>query len=87
ITAFGTTSQGQAHRLGLWTLLTSRLETNTVSFQVGLDGTLCMPGEVIAVADANKAGRRIGGRIRSMNGRVVVLDKPPTAAAGDTLTV
>ncbi|MEK6386836.1 MAG: host specificity protein J [Paraburkholderia tropica] len=87
ITAFGTTSQGQAHRLGLWTLLTSRLETNTVSFQVGLDGTLCMPGEVIAVADVNKAGRRIGGRIRSMSGRTVVLDKPPTAAAGDTLTV
>ncbi|MFX1765166.1 host specificity protein J [Paraburkholderia sp. A1RI-2L] len=87
ITAFGTTSQAQAHRLGLWTLLTSRYETNTVSFQVGLDGTLCMPGEVIAVADANKAGRRIGGRIRSMAGATVVLDKAPTAAAGDTLTV
>ncbi|MFD1556042.1 host specificity protein J [Paraburkholderia silviterrae] len=87
ITAFGTTSQAQAHRLGLWTLLTSRYETNTVSFQVGLDGTLCMPGEVIAVADVNKAGRRIGGRIRSMSARAVVLDKAPTAAAGDTLTV
>ncbi|MFP4889304.1 host specificity protein J [Paraburkholderia sp. EG304] len=87
ITAFGTTSQGQAHRLGLWTLLTSRYETNTVSFQVGLDGTLCMPGEVIAVADSNKSGRRIGGRIRSMSGATVVLDKAPTAAAGDTLTV
>lgn len=88
ITAFGTTSQGQAHRLGLWTLLTSRYETNTVSFQVGLDGTLCAPGDIIAVADANKAGRRIGGRIRSMNGVTVVLDKAPaTAAATDTLTV
>ncbi|CAD6536466.1 hypothetical protein LMG27952_03153 [Paraburkholderia hiiakae] len=87
ITAFGTTSQAQAHRLGLWTLLTSRYETNTVSFQVGLDGTLCTPGEVIAVADSNKAGRRIGGRIRSMSGRTVVLDKAPTASPGDTLTV
>lgn len=87
ITAFGTTSQGQAHRLGLWTLLTSRYETNTVSFQVGLDGTLSAPGEVIAVADSNKAGRRIGGRVRSMSGATVVLDKAPTAAAGDTLTV
>lgn len=87
ITAFGTTSQGQAHRLGLWTLLTSRYETNTITFQPGLDAQLCAPGEVIAVADSNKAGRRMGGRIRSMNGRAVVLDKAPTAAAGDKLTV
>ncbi|WP_018435363.1 host specificity protein J [Paraburkholderia atlantica] len=87
ITAFGTTSQGQAHRLGLWTLLTSRYETNTVSFQVGLDGTLAAPGDVIAVADANKAGRQTGGRVRSMNGATVVLDRAPTAAAGDSLTV
>ncbi|MDR5825823.1 host specificity protein J [Caballeronia sp. LZ043] len=87
ITAFGTTSQGQAHRLGLWTLLTSRYETNTVSFEVGLDGTLCPPGTIIAVADPAKAGRRTGGRIRAAAGRVVTLDKAPTLAAGDTLTV
>lgn len=87
ITAFGTTSQGQAHRLGLWTLLTSRYETNTVSFNVGLDGTLCPPGSVIAVADPAKAGRRTGGRIRASNGRVITLDKAPTVAAGDKLTV
>ncbi|MDR5825782.1 host specificity protein J [Caballeronia sp. LZ043] len=87
ITAFGTTSQGQAHRLGLWTLLTSRYETNTVSFQVGLDATLCPPGTVIAVADPAKAGRRTGGRLRAAAGRIVTLDKAPTIAAGDTLTV
>ncbi|WP_414446865.1 host specificity protein J [Burkholderia sp. 22PA0099] len=87
ITSFGTTSQGQAHRLGLWTLLTSRYETNTVSFDVGLDGMLCAPGDVIAVADANKAGRRIGGRIRSMDGNSVVLDKMPAVVGGDELTV
>ncbi len=87
ITAFGTTSQGQAHRLGLWTLLTSRYETDTVTFDVGLDGTLCSPGDVIAIADSKKAGRRIGGRIRSMHGAEVVLDKAPAAAASDSLTV
>ncbi|SDR19257.1 Phage-related protein, tail component [Paraburkholderia fungorum] len=87
ITAFGTTSQGQAHRLGLWTLLTSRYETNTVTFSVGLDGTRCSPGQVIAIADPAKAGRRIGGRIKSAVGRVVTLDKAPTTVAGDTLTV
>lgn len=86
ITAFGTTSQGQAHRLGLWTLLTSRYETNTVSFSVGLDATLCAPGQIIAVADPSKAGKRIGGRIRSVSGRNVTLDKAPATAAGDTFT-
>jgi len=87
ITAFGTTSQGQAHRLGAWMLLTSRYETNTVSFSVGLDATLCAPGQIIAVADPAKAGKRIGGRIRSVAGRAITLDKAPTTAAGDTLTV
>lgn len=87
ITAFGTTSQGQAHRLGLWSLLTSRYETNTVSFQVGLDANLCMPGDIIAVADPRKAGRRIGGRIRSASGAVVTLDKAPAVSVGDRLTV
>jgi predicted phage tail protein len=86
ITAFGTTSQGQAHRLGLWTLLTSRYETNTVSFSVGLDATLCAPGQIIAVADPSKAGKRIGGRIRSVSGRNITLDKAPATAAGDTFT-
>jgi predicted phage tail protein len=86
ITAFGITSQAQAHRLGLWTLLTSRYETNTVSFSVGLDGTLCAPGQVIAVADPRKAGRRIGGRVRAVAGRNITLDKAPTVSAGDTLT-
>lgn len=86
ITAFGTTSQGQAHRLGLWTLLTSRYETNTVSFAVGLDGTLCAPGQVIAIADPAKAGKRIGGRVRAVIGATVTLDKAPSISAGDILT-
>lgn len=87
ITAFGVTSQGQAHRVGLWTLLTSRYETNTVSFQVGLDGTVCAPGQIIAVADPAKAGRRMGGRMRAVSGRNITLDKAPAVVAGDTLTV
>ncbi|TGN96132.1 DUF1983 domain-containing protein [Burkholderia sp. USMB20] len=88
ITAFGTTSQGQAHRLGLWAIHSSRLETQTVSFSVGLDGTMAAPGEVIAVADAKKAGRRIGGRIRGMSDlSTVVLDKAPVVKVGDDLTV
>lgn len=86
VTAFGCTSQAQAHRVGQWILLTSRYEAGTVSFQVGMDGVLVGPGQVIAIADPRKAGRRIGGRIRSASGAVVVLDKAPAVAPGDRFT-
>lgn len=86
VTAFGCTSQAQAHRLGRWLLLTSRYESGTVSFKVGMDGVLVGPGQVIAIADPRKAGRRIGGRIRAAAGDVVTLDKAPTVAPGDRFT-
>ncbi|WP_334051015.1 phage tail protein [Burkholderia cepacia] len=86
VTAFGCTSQAQAHRLGRWLLLTSRYESGTVSFKVGMDGVLVGPGQVIAIADPRKAGRRIGGRIRAAAGNIVTLDKAPTVAPGDRFT-
>ena len=36
VAAMGCTSRGQAHRLGKWTLLTEREETETVTFSTGL---------------------------------------------------
>ncbi|KWU26773.1 host specificity protein J [Burkholderia cenocepacia] len=86
VTAFGCTSQAQAHRLGRWLLLTSRYESGTVTFKVGMDGVLVGPGQVVAIADPRKAGRRIGGRIRAAAGNVVTLDKAPTVAPGDRFT-
>ncbi|QNB10830.1 host specificity protein J [Paraburkholderia tropica] len=87
ISAFGCTSQGQAQRVGQWALLTSRLETETVTFQVGLDATIVSPGKVFKVADPNRAGRRNSGRIRAVSGRTVTLDKAPIVNVGDTLTI
>lgn len=87
ITAFGCTSQGQAHRVGKWALLTSQMETGGTNFQVGLDGTLTFPGQVIEVADSSRGGRRFAGRLTDGDVRSVTVDSPPTAAAGDTLTV
>lgn len=87
ISAFGCASQGQAQRAGKWTLLTSRLETETLTFQVGLDSILVGPGQIIGIADPNRAGRRAGGRVKAVNGRAVTLDKAPAVAAGDTLTI
>lgn len=91
ITAFGCTSRGQARRVARWLLLSEKLLTNTVAFSVGIDGTFAVPGQIIRVADKYRAGRRIGGRIVSMNAAKtqVTIDRLPTPlpVIGDTLTV
>jgi len=89
ITAFGCTSRSQAQRVGHWSILTSRYETNAVTFSVGLDGTLAQPGQIIAVADPARAGRRLGGRVHSATDTAhITVDKlMAQAAIGDTFTV
>ncbi|TWC11427.1 putative phage tail protein [Pseudomonas sp. SJZ085] len=87
ITATGCTSQAQAQRIGKWALLTNRLETESVGFSVGLDGTLARPGQIIRIADNDRAGRRIGGRLRSATLDTLVLDADVTAFPGDTITL
>lgn len=86
ITAFGCTSQGQAQRIGRWLLLTNKLETETVTFSVGLDGVLVRPGQVVRVADNFRAGRRIGGRLRNATREILVLDAAVEVSLGDTIT-
>lgn len=87
ISATGCTSQAQAQRIGKWALLTNRLETESVTFSVGLDGTLARPGQIIRVADNDRAGRRIGGRLRAATLDTLTLDAEVTATAGDTITL
>lgn len=86
VTAVGCHSRSQAQRIGNHILYTESLETETVSFAVGLDVLSCMPGDVIQVADPARAGRRNGGRVKSATADTLVLDKLPEAIApGDTL--
>jgi len=87
IVAFGCTSRGQAQRVGLYHLYTSRMETGAVAFSVGLDGVIPQPGSLIKIADRNRAGRYIGGRIAAATETAVTLDRGHPAKAGDTLTV
>lgn len=87
IKAFGCTSQSMAQRLGRWMLLTNRLETETVTFSVGLDGVLVSPGSIIRIADNHRAGRRIGGRIRDVTLNSAVLDADVEVNPGDLFTV
>lgn len=87
ITAFGCVSQGQAQRLGHYTLLTNQVETGTIQFSVGLDGTLARPGQIIRVADQHYAGKPIGGRVKAATAESITVDDDLTVAAGDKLVV
>ena len=87
VSAFGCSSRAQANRVGKWLLLTSRMETRSVSFAVGLDSCRVRPGNIIRVADQHLAGRRIGGRIRSATATVVTVDAELGVRPGDRLTV
>ncbi|GHX29818.1 Phage-related protein, tail component [Vibrio cholerae] len=87
VIAFGCTSRGQAQRIGLYLLYTSRMETGTVAFSVGLDGIIPQPGSIIKIADRNRAGRQIGGRISQSGANFIVTDREHPAKVGDTINV
>nr|DAS54761.1 MAG TPA: tail protein [Caudoviricetes sp.] len=76
MTAYGCTSRGQAHRYGKWVLETSRLEQCSITFTVGRQGLMHLPGDIIEVADNNYAGKVLGGRVVAINGKKVTLDQP-----------
>ena len=76
ITAYGCTSRGQAHRYGKWVLETSRLEQCTITFVVGRQGLLHLPGDIIEIADNDFAGKTLGGRVVAISGKKVTLDQP-----------
>lgn len=92
IRAIGCYSQGQAHRLGKWLLLTEASLTDTVTFSVALDsGLILRPGTVFDLADPVKSGTRRSGRISSATTTEITIDsstdlsvtltKSPTIAA------
>ena len=86
VTAFGCTSRGQAHRTALWLLQTEKLETKTVTFTVGAEGLMHIPGDIIKVADTHYAGTNIGGRVLAVNGKTVTLDREITLSGNSYLS-
>ncbi|HBX2748065.1 TPA: DUF1983 domain-containing protein [Klebsiella pneumoniae] len=84
MTAIGCTRQSEAHRKGLWGILTNNKD-RMVEIDVGLDGRIPQPGYIIALADELLAGRVNGGRISAVNGQVITLDRDVDAKPGDRL--
>ncbi|HIH2384351.1 TPA: TipJ family phage tail tip protein [Klebsiella aerogenes] len=84
VTAIGCTRQSEAHRKGLWAILTNNKD-RVVEIDVGLDGRIPQPGYIIGLGDERLAGRVNGGRISAVNGRVITLDRDIDAKEGDRL--
>ncbi|HBN7887131.1 TPA: phage tail protein [Pseudomonas aeruginosa] len=84
VAAIGCTRESEAQRRGKWAILTNS-QDRTVTFRIGMDGAIPLPGWVIPVADALLAGREIGGRISAVAGRVITLDRDTQVKAGDRL--
>lgn len=86
-TAIGCTSRGQAHRAGKWLLYSERLETETVTFQAGFDGTYVFPGAIIQTVDPPRSGKRFGGRVVAATVNDVTIDAPVLIEANKTYSI
>jgi hypothetical protein len=77
VTAFASTSKGQAYRFGRWILETERLLTETVTFQTDMEGLALRPGEAFGVYDNFRNNLSQGGRIVGLStGRsLITLDR------------
>jgi predicted phage tail protein len=87
VRAMGTTSQGQAQRIGRWMLLTNQLETSTVSFKVATEGNFILPGEIIGIADPARQGKRFGGRVVDATTSAITIDAPFSFIAGKSYSL
>ena len=75
IKAIGCYSQGQAHRLGKWTLLSEQNLTETCEFAVAIEsGIVVRPGMVVDIADPMRGGTRRSGRVSSATTTVITID-------------
>jgi len=84
VAGIGCTTRGQAYRVGKYILTSERLETETISFECGLDGTMVFPGAIFKTLDANRAGARFGGRlINVLTLSSIEIDSSITLSSGE----
>ncbi len=75
INTFGTTSRGQAQRVGKWFLQTQNNQTESVVFETNIAaGSVLRIGHIIGIADRVKASARRGGLVKSATVSQITLD-------------
>lgn len=85
--AFGCTSRGQANRVGRWILYTESYQSEIINFQVGIDSALVMPGDIVMIHDTQRAGKRVGGRLKSCDKTMAELDSSVDVQPGSTISI
>tara|TARA_R100000388_G_scaffold29710_2_gene23050 strand:+ start:4223 stop:7588 length:3366 start_codon:yes stop_codon:yes gene_type:complete len=74
IKAVGTTSRGQAARLGKWFLYNEQNSGETCSFgTTAAAGMLVRPSDIIEISDSLKSGVRRGGLLKSVTSSTIVV--------------
>ena len=75
IRTFGTTSRGQAQRVGKWFLNTQQTATETCVFETNIAaGSVVQIGSIIGIADRVKAATRRGGVVKAATTTAVTID-------------
>ena len=84
LTLFGVSRRSQAYREGMYLLATNERELETITFSADINAIVVEYGDIIGV---NHAVANVGvasGRIISIDGNIIKLDKEITLEAGDT---
>jgi len=87
ILAVGTVTQGQARRAGLWAADTVLNQTEIVQFKMGYEGFAVKPGDIVQVYDEEYTTTPGQGRLVSVVGSTVTLDRPINIVPGSSIDV
>ena len=75
IRTFGTTSRGQAQRVGKWFLNTQQTATETCVFETNIAaGSIVQIGSIIGIADRVKGATRRGGLVKAATTTTITVD-------------
>ena len=87
IAAYGADDEPQAIRHGRWALDTEINQTELATWKMSLNGFDLMPGDVVKVYDEDYTAETGGGRIVSVTGTTVVIDRNVVLTAGSKISV
>ena len=87
IAAYGCTTEGQAIRVAKWALDTEMNQTELIEFDMSLNGFDLMPGDVVSVYDEDTTQTRGAGKIVSVVGTTVVLDRAVNLSVGSKIAI
>jgi len=87
VTAAGAATAGEANRLGLWLMEEQNFLGESATIEAGRQVSHIHPGVVAKIHDPRKTVNSMGGRIASVSGSTVTLDRNVTIEAGRTYTI